>query len=156
MTTENDRSSRREFVSNVGRLASVAALTAYPAALSAMAPDEKQNAPGDFDLSWIQKLAGATDRAVFDWPTLGDASDQIVLQITQRYLDNCAAAYPAGSYKAIAVLNIRTTAIPAAMTDAAWARYSLGVEYNAKDPDTQEPAVRNPFWRGRPRPRRIR
>ena len=43
-------------------------------------------------------------------------------------------------------MNIRTTAIPAAMTDAAWSRYSLGAEYNVKDPGTQQPAVRNSFW----------
>ena len=91
-------------------------------------------------------LGTATDRAVFDWPSLGDPSDSIVLQIAARYLDNCAAVYKAGLYKVIAVMNIRTTAIPAAMTDAVWSRYSLGAEYNVKDPGTQQPAVRNLFW----------
>ncbi|HEU4786250.1 MAG TPA: hypothetical protein VFS57_02545 [Gemmatimonadaceae bacterium] len=60
-----------------------------------------------------------------DWPSLGDPSDSIVLQIAARYLDNCAAAYKPHTYKAIAVMNTRTTAIPAAMTDAAWSRYLL-------------------------------
>lgn len=90
---------------------------------------------------------GSTRREfVSDWPSLGDPSDSIVLQIAARYLDNCATTYKAHTYKAISVMNIRTTAIPAAMTDAAWSRYSLGAEYNVKDPATQQPAVRNLFW----------
>jgi hypothetical protein len=43
-------------------------------------------------------------------------------------------------------MNIRTTAIPAAMTDSAWTRYALGAEYKVIDPATQKDAVRNPFW----------
>jgi hypothetical protein len=42
--------------------------------------------------------------------------------------------------------------VPAALTDAAWARYALGVEYTVKDPVTQQPAVRNPFWHRAPGP----
>jgi hypothetical protein len=50
------------------------------------------------------------------------------------------------------VLNVRTQAIGAAMTDSLWERYSLGTEYNAKDPTTQQPAVRNPFLYRAPSP----
>lgn len=64
-----------------------------------------------------------------------------------------AAARPrAGAYDARVVLNVRTQAIGAAMTDQLWERYSLGAEYNAKDPATQQPAVRNPFWHRAPSP----
>jgi hypothetical protein len=105
----------------------------------------------DWDLSWTQKLVPATDRAVFDWPSLGDADDPLVMELAARYLDNCAVAYAPGTYKTGLVMNIRTTAIPAAMTDALWARYSLGAEYKVKDSATQENATRNPFWsRGKP------
>jgi hypothetical protein len=38
------------------------------------------------------------------------------------------------------------------MTDQLWEQYSLGAEYNAKDPATQQPAVRNPFWHRAPSP----
>jgi hypothetical protein len=50
------------------------------------------------------------------------------------------------------VLNIRTVAVPIALTDAAWERYSLGAEYNIKDPTTGALAVRNPFWHRAPDP----
>ncbi|HET7374559.1 MAG TPA: hypothetical protein VFJ20_14310 [Gemmatimonadaceae bacterium] len=148
VTSSDHGSTRREFVGGAGRLASLAALTACapPRSVSATTVPASQSPAGPWDLSWIDMLGAATDRAVFDWPSLGDPSDSIVLQIAARYLDNCAAAYKPHTYKAIAVMNIRTTAIPAAMTDAAWSRYSLGAEYNVKDPATQQPAVRNLFW----------
>jgi hypothetical protein len=38
------------------------------------------------------------------------------------------------------------------MTDELWERYSLGTEYNTKDPNTQQPATRNPFWHRAPSP----
>lgn len=143
----DDRSlSRRAFVAGVGALASALPLSGCSAQAATSAPSPMpQRAAADWDLSWIDRLNGATDRAVFDWPSLGDV-ESIVLQIAGRYLDNCAAAYAPGSYRAVAVMNIRTQAIPAAMTDAAWSRYALGAEYKMVDPTTQKDAVRNPFW----------
>jgi intracellular sulfur oxidation DsrE/DsrF family protein len=140
--------SRRQFVGDVGYMASAVPLLGSSAYLSTEAAitEHSQPAAADWDLSWIQRLGTATDRAVFDWPSLGSADDAIVLQIAARYLDNCAVAYAAGAYKAVAVLNIRTTAIPAAMTDSAWGRYALGTEYKLVDPTTKADAVRNPFW----------
>ena len=150
MTTDPDRSSRRDFVLDVGRLASVAAVTACvtPRAAQASAlPAAAPRSGGDWDLSWLDRLAGATDRAVFDWPDVGDPSDPTVLEIAERYLDGCAAVYGSRRYDARVVLNIRHRAVPAALTDAAWERFALGAEYDVKDPATGKPAVRNPFWR---------
>jgi hypothetical protein len=156
MDAEFDRSSRRDFVMDVGRLASAVALTACatPGASHALAPPSARPSAsaGDWDLSWVDRLTTATDRAVFDWPTIGDPSDPIVLEIAERYLDNCKAAYGSKKYDARVVLNIRTTAVPIALSDAAWERFALGVEYTVKDPATQKPAVRNPFWHRAPDP----
>ena len=146
MTTAPDRSSRRDFV----RLASVAAVTACVAPRAAQAstlPTPAPRSAGDWDLSWLDRLASATDRAVFDWPDVGDPSDPTVLEIAERYLDGCAAVYGSRRYDARVVLNIRHRAVPAALTDAAWERFALGAEYDVKDPATGKPAVRNPFWR---------
>ncbi len=145
---ERPEISRRKFVTDVGTMASVIPLAGCASAASASGPRTipTSAASGGYDLAWLQTLATATDRAVFDWPSLGSADDSIVLQIAGRYLDNCAAAYAPGSYRAVAVMNIRTTAIPAAFNDAAWSRYSLGSEYKATDPGTKADAVRNPFW----------
>lgn len=148
MSIDNDAPSRRTFLTDAGRLASTVALAAVvPASLGASNADS-----GEWDLRWVETLRKATDRAVFDWPSLGDPADPIVLEIAERYLDNCKSAYRAGAYEARAVLNIRTQAIGAAMGDNLWERYSLGAEYNTKDPATQQPATRNPFWYRAPSP----
>ena len=157
MTHESDDSSRRTFIADVGRLASAVALTACASSVAAGAQAADIGRPmvaadGDYDLSWMKTLARATDRAVFDWPSLGDPADPIVLEIAERYLDNCKAAYGSHPYEARVVLNIRTQAIPAALSDAAWQQFSLGTEYKVDDPATQQPAVRNPFWHRAPSP----
>ena len=156
MTPEIDRNSRREFVTDVGRFASAFALTSCmkPSAGTMLAPASGHPSASaeEWDLSWIDRLATATDRAVFDWPTLGDPADAFVLQLAERFLDNCVAAYGQRKYEARVVLNVRTQAVPAALGDVLWQRYALGVEYNVKDPVSKEPAVRNPFWYRAPSP----
>jgi hypothetical protein len=156
MDNESDRGSRRDFVIDVGRMASSAALAACVTPIVSQAltlPGARSlSSGGDWDLSWVDRITTATDRAVFDWPGLGDPADPIVVEIADRYLDNCKAAYGPRPYDARAVFNIRTQAVPAALNDAAWERFALGVEYSVKDPFTQKPAVRNPFWYRAPDP----
>jgi hypothetical protein len=156
MTTQENRSSRREFVAKAGRLASTVSLTTLmtPATAFAIAGGGSRlsTPPGEWDLSWLARLATATDRAVFDWPTLGDSADPIVLEIAARYLDNCETAYGSQKYDARVVLNIRTQAVSAALNDATWDRHALGAEYKVNDPVTGKLAVRNPFWHRAPDP----
>jgi hypothetical protein len=155
MTDGGNRSSRREFVVNAGRFASAVSLTTMTPAV-AFAASAKVSptvaAAGDWDLSWLATLASASDRAVFDWPSLGDPADPQVLYYVARYLDNCEAVYARQKYQVRAVLNIRTQAVPAALNDATWERYALGTEYNVNDPTTHKAAVRNPFWHRAPDP----
>jgi len=155
MTADKTISSRRELVIKAGRLASAVSLTTLINPVAAFAGGEPSPSPadaGDWDLSWVKTLATATDRAVFDWPSLGDPADPQVVYFAERYLNNCQAAYAPGKYDARAVLNIRTQAVPAALNDATWERFALGKEYNIKDPMTQKEAVRNPFWHRAPDP----
>ena len=140
------RRSRRDFMADVGRIASAAAVAAAltpAAAHAATAPATAE----EWDLSWVALVEKATDRAVFDWASAGDPNDDIVPQIATRYLDNCAAVYGRRRYEARVVLNARTRAVPVALTDAAWERFALGAEYGLKDPGTGSPATRNVFWR---------
>ncbi len=156
MSNDTDLGSRRTFFADVGRLASTVALAscAQPAvaASTVNVPLASAVVSADWDLHWVDVIRAATDRAVFDWPSLGDPADPIVLEIAERYLDNCQSAYRADSYDARVVLNIRTQAIGAAMTDRLWEQFSLGTEYSVKDPATQQPATRNPFWHRAPSP----
>ena len=85
---------------------------------------------------------------------LGDAADPQILWLAERYLQNCTAAYGESYYRAAVVLNIRTQAVPAALTDDLRERYALGIEYQTNDPFTATPATRNPFWHDGPKPAR--
>lgn len=154
MKDNGNHTSRRDFVANAGRLASAISLTTLitPHVASATSVGSQPAASGDWDLSWLTTLANATDRAVFDWPSLGDPADPQVLYFAARYLDNCAAAYAPRKYDARVVLNIRTQAVSAALNDATWARYALGNEINVNDPGTRKPALQNPFWHRAPDP----
>jgi hypothetical protein len=150
-----ERTSRRDFVTRTGKLASALSLAGITTPrIAGATADEHSSAKvaGEWDLSWLGPLARATDRAVFDWPSLGDPADPIVLEIAERYLDNCAAAYGSSKYDARVVLNIRTQAIPAALSDSVWERYALGTEYKTTDPFSHDVAVRNPFWHRAPDP----
>jgi hypothetical protein len=154
MSNDTPADSRRGFITGIGRLASTVALAAcVPPSIAASSASDRHAATGgngDWDLRWVDILRSATDRAVFDWPGLGDPADPFLLEIAERYLDNCRSAYGTSAYDARVVLNIRTQAIGAAMSDALWERYALGVEYKVNDPTTQQPAVRNPFWHRAP------
>jgi len=156
MTGEENRSSRREFVTKAGRLASAVSLTTLITPVEGFAAPVRTSpasiVAGDWDLSWLGLLATATDRAVFDWPSLGDPADPAVLYYVVRYLDNCEAVYARQKYQARAVVNIRTQAVAAALNDATWERYALGTEYSVNDPTTHKAAVRNPFWHRAPDP----
>jgi hypothetical protein len=155
MSIDERTGSRRDFLTDVGLLASTVAVAGCAPSVATSKLNVQQSSAvrnGDWDLRWTETLRSATDRAVFDWPSLGDPADPIVLEMAERYLDNCKTAYGASGYDARVVLNIRTQAIGAAMTDKLWEQYSLGAEYNAKDPATQQPAIRNPFLHRAPSP----
>ena len=75
-----------------------------------------------------------------------------MLELAERYVQNCASAYGAAPYAVRVVLNIRTPAVPAALNDSMWERFALGAEYQTTDPTTGVLAVRNPFWHRAPDP----
>ena len=126
MSIDTDAGSRRGFLADVARLASTVTLAGCAPRSVATSSLHGQDVPpvrsGNWDLGWIDTLRPATDRAVFDWPSIGDPADPIVLEMAERYLDNCRSAYQANAYDARVVLNIRTQAIGAAMTDGLWER----------------------------------
>ncbi len=156
MTNREATGSRRDFMKLAGRAASVVAIGSTLAPLQARAVEPAHDrSPGlttAWDLTWLARLAPATDRAVFDWPTLGTPADPIMLELAERYLMNCAAAYGTQRYEARIVLNIRTQAVAAALDDAMWQQLALGVEYKTTDPASGQPAERNPFWHRAPDP----
>lgn len=160
MSIEPVPPSRRRFVTQLGRIASIAAVGSVVSSRVAGATETSRSdrhaaedhtpedhAPGDFDLSWVSKLDGTVNRGVFDWSKIEPPPESTPLDYAARYLDGCAAAY-GDAAPARAVIVIRHEAIPAALDDAAWKRYDLGAANEVTDPVTHRPATRNPFWSG--------
>jgi hypothetical protein len=55
-----------------------------------------------------------------------------------------------GTSAATAVVVLRHTAFPIALTDPVWAKYKIGKAFNVIDPETKQPAERNPFYHAKP------
>jgi hypothetical protein len=130
------RESRRDFFNTVGGAGAAAAFGALglPRPVAAQ-PD---TLAVEWDVSWIDRVRNATHRAVFDAPNPG-----IVVDLAARYLDNLRTVYGDRAGNVCAVLNIRTRAIPLALSDAIWAKYPIGEDYKVNDPATNAPARRN-------------
>jgi len=144
MMHDNSGSTRREFLAGAAVTVPSIALGSR-ALLSDDCPAAKP-AERTWNLACVNTIRQATDRAVFDWTSLGKPGEDSMLMIAGRYADNCAAAYEREKYRAVLVLNARVSAAPAGLHDDIWSRYSLGTEYNIVDPATGSPALRNPFW----------
>jgi hypothetical protein len=137
----DDTHSRRSFLDRVGLLSFSLAAPAFTVEGAALAELSASTGSGNYDLSWIEQLRGATDRGLVD----STQASRVSLMIATRYLDNCDAAYGVGQHRAKVVLNLRTRAVPLGVKDELWRRYELGVEAGANDPATNAPALRNVF-----------
>jgi hypothetical protein len=51
---------------------------------------------------------------------------------------------------ATAVVVLRHAALPLALNNTLWEKYKIGESFKVIDPETQAPAVKNPFWHPRP------
>ena len=126
---------RRDFVARLGGAGAALALGACaPRAL----PSAPRAVRGAWDVSWIDRVKRATHRAVFDGPQ-GD----VALMLAARYLDNVEAVYGRSAPDVVAVINLRTRAVPLGLSDATWAKYPIGEDANVKDTASGAPARRN-------------
>lgn len=135
MTDETSTPRRRDFVARLGGVGAALALGACAPRTRAPAPSAVR---GEWDVSWIDRVRRAAHRAVFDGPQ-GD----VALMLAARYLDNVEAVYGKSAPDVVAVINLRTRAVPLGLSDATWARYPIGDDANVKDAATNAPARRN-------------
>jgi hypothetical protein len=129
----NSPTPRRGFL---GRMAAFAAgLSVAPSALSAETLTSDMTADPALD-AWFAKIKGP-HKIVFDAPEPNGGMAGVWPRV---YLNTMAATYPG---KATAVVILRHGAIPLALNDATWAKYSLGEMFSIKDGDAA--ATRNPY-----------
>jgi intracellular sulfur oxidation DsrE/DsrF family protein len=103
-------------------------------------------ATSKWDMSWVNRLAAAKHRMVFD---AGDVEDGTVLFNAWTWLRDYNDVYQADSDMA-AVMVIRHSAMPIILGDDIWSRLQLGMETKMKDRATNADLLRNPFINKKP------
>ena len=138
MTAHNDDrpTQRRGFLGKLlGGAAAVTLLGATPRGLLAADADAS---PGD---DWMNELKGK-HRTVFDMSAHGNGKP---LTQAKNYLDAWRDAFKVPESDLNLVFGIHGNAIPVVLTDALWARYKIGEQYEIVDTGTKAAGVRNVF-----------
>jgi intracellular sulfur oxidation DsrE/DsrF family protein len=148
MANHGEFSSRRSFF---GMLATGAAALGATTLLDPMrlfgatAAAASPSGDASFD-KWLGKIKG-THKQVFDC-MMPDGG--MPLAWTRVFLmSNKAVGVADGDCTAVLVL--RHEAIPLAMEDRLWSKYKFGEVFKITDKSTNTPAVRNAFWKPKPK-----
>jgi intracellular sulfur oxidation DsrE/DsrF family protein len=126
---------RRGFLGSIAAAAAAAGISSVlPSPLGA---ETTHGASFDADLdAWFGKIQGK-HKMIFDAP---EPNSGLVAIWPRVYLNTMAATWPG---PATAVVILRHGALPLALNDALWAKYSLGEMFAIKDGDAS--AKRNPY-----------
>lgn len=131
---------RRSFLGQMGALAAALAVEA----------DELRAAStssfGGWDTSWIDRLADAKYRVVFNGSEVGEGA---VLSFVTAFLDDFHTVHGTTDAQTRPVIVFRRLGTPMAVNDAMWQRYAIGEDLKVEDPDTHAPATRNVYWTAR-------
>lgn len=98
---------------------------------------------GPWDTSWLDSLAKAKYRVVFNG---SDIADGTVLDYTSTFFDHYREVHDTRDSDTRPVIVFRRLGTVMALNDAMWDRYNIGVDRKVDDPQTKAPARRNPFW----------
>lgn len=97
-----------------------------------------------WDTSWLDRLAPASFRTVFN---VSDISDGAVLSYASAFLDDFRQVHGTTDAQTRPVAVFRRLGTPMAFNDAMWQRYPIGQDRKLMDGKTGQPVRRNPFWR---------
>ncbi|HXT14272.1 MAG TPA: hypothetical protein VN706_01495 [Gemmatimonadaceae bacterium] len=131
---------RRTFLGQLGALA----------AGVSVAPDELRAASarnmGPWDTSWLDRLAAAQYRVVFNTSEINDGN---VLSYASTFLDDYHTVHGTTDAQTRPVIVFRRLGTPMAVNDAMWERYAIGEDLKIKDANTHAFATRNVYWKAR-------
>jgi hypothetical protein len=129
----DSKTARRGFLGRIAAGAAALGLSgAVPSGLEAETPTASPDPALD---AWLGKIKGK-HRMVFD---VTEANNGFGAVWPRIYMNTMQATYPGESVTPVIIL--RHAGIPLGMTDALWAKYSLGEMFNIKDGDA--PAKKN-------------
>src|SRR5690349_5358776 len=129
---------RRDFLGRAATAAAVGLGAVLPVADAVAAPDR----PSTEFTRWLDSISGI-HRQVYDMPELNGGFGLIW---SWAFFTTGAQAYSVPESDLGVVIVLRHNALPLAFNDSAWARYKLGEVFKIEDPDTNAPALRNPFY----------
>lgn len=126
---------RRDFITSLTLAAATIAFDADEA--------RAESSSGPWDTSWIDSLAKAKYRVVFNG---SDIADGTVLDYTSTFFDHFHEVHDTRDSDTRPVIVFRRLGTVMALNDAMWDRYEIGADRKVDDPLTKAPARRNPFW----------
>ncbi|MDH5235531.1 MAG: hypothetical protein OEW77_11270 [Gemmatimonadota bacterium] len=140
---------RRDFIRKASLLAAgslaAGAVEAQSAALSGKAgaagTTGLRPAAAPWDMSWVDRVTGKY-RMAFDAPEISEGA---ALHQVRAFLAGYNTVYGTTDADLSAVLVIRHKAVPMVLGDALWADGAFAGDEKLQDPETGEPAKRNPF-----------
>ncbi len=134
---------RRNFLGATATSAAAIGLTSIAPSLSAFAGEAKFDPKVYGDPEEFFKKINGKHRVVFDSPH----PHEIYPFAWPRVFLLTNEATGTANKDCSVVVVLRHSSIGYAMEDKAWAKYGLGKLFEANDPETKQPATRNPFWK---------
>ena len=133
--------SRRSFVSILGSLAGLAAVSGARSADASQAP---LPTVAPFDMAWLDAMKG-THKQLYDLGGHNLEADPRPLRFPTNFLDTFRDVYKLEFPNVNTAVGISGPAFPMNASDRLWAKYKLGERSRIMDPMTRQPAVRNVF-----------
>jgi intracellular sulfur oxidation DsrE/DsrF family protein len=127
---------RREFVTRLAGLAGAFTLDADELKALTTATGS------EWDTSWIDKLASAQFRVVFN---ASDIADGAAMNYAGTFLDHYHEVHGTSDAQTRPVIVFRRLGTVMAFNDVLWERYPIGEERKVTDPTTHAPATKNIF-----------
>jgi intracellular sulfur oxidation DsrE/DsrF family protein len=126
----------------------LARMTIGAAALAALDADElragSNTSRGAWDTSWIDKLASARYRVVFN---ASEVSEGAAFNFVSSFYNDYHEVHGTTDDQLRPVVVIRRLGTALALNDALWDRYAIGEDAKITDSATHAPARRNVFWK---------
>ncbi len=133
---------RRNFLAQLGAAAATLTFDADEMRAARATPSG-----GPWDTSWLDRLATAKYRVVFNG---SDIADGAAMSFATEFFDHYHEAHGTTDAETRPVIVFRRLGTVMALNDAMWQRYAVGESRKVTDSATRAPAVRNVFWRAAP------
>ncbi len=141
MTADEQNPSRRKFIANVAGSASALAAVGFSAG-ELLAQGTPAAPQGSWDMSWVDRLARAKHKMVFDAPWMAEG---MALSNAVTWLNGYSEVYKTTDAEMGAVLVFRHKGLPLILNDEMWSLLTYGEDEKITDPATGATTKRNPF-----------